>query len=57
MALLDWIERPATGTGMGQEAFEVRMLYGIRAVDRPAGRQRLPRVRTLIAFGTVETAS
>jgi proline dehydrogenase len=50
--LIDRIEAAAIGRGVGREAFEVQMLYGIRQADqfRLAGAGY--RVRTLIAYGS-----
>ena len=50
--LIDRIEAAAIGRGIGREAFEVQMLYGIRQADqfRLAGAGY--RVRTLIAYGS-----
>ena len=56
-ALLERIERPATRAGMGQEAFEVRMLRGIRTVDQHQLAGSGCQARTLVAFGEAETGS
>jgi proline dehydrogenase len=46
------IERDAAVRGMGRDAFEIEMLYGIRASDQVRLAAEGYRVRTLIAYGS-----
>jgi proline dehydrogenase len=49
--LVHRIARDAAVRGMGREAFEIEMLFGIRAPDQVALVREGYRVRTLIAYG------
>ncbi|HYG73223.1 MAG TPA: proline dehydrogenase family protein [Actinomycetota bacterium] len=46
------VERDAAVRGMGRDAFEIEMLYGIRATDQVRLAAEGYRVRTLIAYGS-----
>jgi proline dehydrogenase len=46
------IEHDASVRGMDREAFEIEMLFGIRAADQVRLARERYRVRTLIAYGT-----
>jgi proline dehydrogenase len=46
------IERDASVRGMGRDAFELEMLFGIRAADQVRLAQEGYRIRTLIAYGS-----
>lgn len=46
------VERDAAVRGMGRDAFEIEMLFGIRSADQLRLAAQGYRVRTLIAYGT-----
>jgi proline dehydrogenase len=46
------VERDAAVRGLGRDAFEIEMLFGIRAADQVRLAREGYRVRTLIAYGT-----
>ncbi|HYF10980.1 MAG TPA: proline dehydrogenase family protein, partial [Actinomycetota bacterium] len=50
--LVKRVERDAAVRGMGRDAFEIEMLYGIRATDQVRLAAEGYRVRTLIAYGS-----
>jgi proline dehydrogenase len=49
--LIEEIASAAAGSGIGRDAFEVQMLYGIRADQQRRLRDEGYRVRVLIAYG------
>ena len=50
--LLTEIERRAAAAGRGRDAYEIQMLYGIRATDQRQLAHEGFRVRVLISYGT-----
>ncbi len=50
--LLGEIERRATAAGFGRDAYEIQMLYGIRAGDQRRLAREGYRIRVLISYGT-----
>lgn len=52
LGLIEEIERRAAAAGFGRDAFEVQMLYGIRAADQRRLARDGYRVRVLISYGT-----
>jgi proline dehydrogenase len=50
--LLGEIERDAAAKGVGRDAYEIQMLYGIRVADQRRLAREGYRVRVLIAYGT-----
>jgi proline dehydrogenase len=52
VALLEEIERRAAAAGFGRDAYEIQMLYGIRAGDQRRLAAEGYRIRVLISYGT-----
>jgi proline dehydrogenase len=52
VSLLEEIERRAAATGFGRDAYEIQMLYGIRAADQRRLAAEGYRIRVLISYGT-----
>ena len=52
VSLLEEIERRAAAAGLGRDAFEIQMLYGIRAADQRRLAAEGYRIRVLISYGT-----
>ena len=52
VALLGEIERRAAAAGFGRDAYEIQMLYGIRAADQRRLAAEGYRIRVLISYGT-----
>jgi len=52
VALLAEIERRAAAAGFGRDAYEIQMLYGIRAADQRRLAAEGSRIRVLISYGT-----
>jgi len=50
--LLTEIERRAAAAGLGRDAYEIQMLYGIRVADQRRLAAEGSRVRVLISYGT-----
>jgi proline dehydrogenase len=50
--LLEEIERRAAAAGFGRDAYEIQMLYGIRAADQRRLAAEGYRIRVLISYGT-----
>jgi proline dehydrogenase len=52
VSLLEEIERRAAAAGFGRDAYEIQMLYGIRAADQRRLAAEGYRIRVLISYGT-----
>jgi proline dehydrogenase len=52
VALVDEIERRAAAAGPARDAYEIQMLYGIRAADQRRLAKEGYRIRVLISYGT-----
>jgi proline dehydrogenase len=52
VSLLEEIERGAAAAGFGRDAYEIQMLYGIRAADQRRLAAEGYRIRVLISYGT-----